>query len=96
MGETSQGLDRDAMNPSSGKMLLAGNAVLDVADLLARVLAVAELPRSVVITDANGNAVTLDVHGHLATIDLAHSKVHDGDHYICVDYDADVDIAGPK
>lgn len=32
----------------------------------------------------------------LASIDLAHYKVHEGEHYTVSDHDADVDIAGPK
>lgn len=91
-----RGLDRDAMNPSSGKMLLSGGSVLDVADLLARVLAVAETPRDIIITDAAGHAVALDTHGHLPVMTLVNSKVHDGDFYTCVDYDGDVDTGAPK
>ncbi len=44
----------------------------------------------------SGGKIIIDRTGHLPVMEVAHHKVHEGDHYSVSDVDADVDIVGPK
>lgn len=54
------------------------------------------------ILDKDGKPLEFDIittggtYGYVIQIPIEHHKIHEGDHYVTVDYDNDVDIAGPK
>lgn len=61
------------------------------------------MPLSFLLVDKNKKVLELDSggeisgnNGYLTTIDIEHHKIHEGEHYVCSDYDNDVDITGPK